>query len=57
MQSLMNSLAFPGKFIGCLLAGPFIERWGHKKVFYGLSALSIIGIISELAIIHANLHY
>lgn len=43
----MSSLAFIGKFIGCLVAGPLIERLGHRKVFVGLCVVSIIGVISE----------
>ena len=45
--SLLSSLAFIGKFIGCFAAGPLIEWVGHRKVFYGLSAVSYIGVISE----------
>lgn len=43
--SLMSSLAFVGKLIGCLLSGPLIECLGHRKVFVVLSALSIIGVV------------
>ncbi|KAH8891220.1 putative sugar transporter [Thozetella sp. PMI_491] len=46
--SLMSSLAFIGKFIGCFVAGPAIERFGHRAVFFGLSAVSVIGVIIEL---------
>lgn len=46
--SLLSSLPFIGKFIGCLGAGPAIERFGHRSVFFGLSAISFIGIISML---------
>jgi SP family sugar:H+ symporter-like MFS transporter len=46
--SLLSSLAFIGKFIGCLIAGPAVERFGHRVVFFGLSVVSVIGIISEL---------
>jgi MFS family permease len=47
--SLLSSLAFIGKFIGCFVAGPAIERFGHRMVFFGLSIVSFIGIISTLA--------
>jgi MFS family permease len=47
--SLLTSLAFIGKFAGCLLAGPAIEKYGHRTVFFGLSIISVIGIISEFA--------
>lgn len=45
--SLISSLPFIGKFIGCFAAGPAIERFGHRTVFFGLSVVSIIGIISR----------
>ncbi|UKZ91691.1 uncharacterized protein TrAFT101_006663 [Trichoderma asperellum] len=46
--SLLSSLAFIGKFIGCFLAGPCIERFGHRIVFIMLSVVSAIGIIVEI---------
>ncbi|KAJ9635683.1 uncharacterized protein PV06_08844 [Exophiala oligosperma] len=46
--SLLSSLAFIGKFIGCIAAGPLIERYGHRVVFYILSVISTIGIIIEI---------
>ncbi|CAI7582333.1 unnamed protein product [Penicillium crustosum] len=45
--SLLSSLAFIGKFLGCLAAGPAIEKYGHRMVFYALSVISIIGVIGE----------
>lgn len=42
----MSSLPFLGKFLGCFIAGPAIERFGHRVVFFGLSIVSFIGIIS-----------
>ncbi|OQE20570.1 hypothetical protein PENSTE_c013G02249 [Penicillium steckii] len=46
--SLLTSLAFIGKFVGCLFAGPAIENYGHRMVFFGLSIISVIGIIIEM---------
>ncbi|CAG8282028.1 unnamed protein product [Penicillium salamii] len=46
--SLLSSLAFIGKFIGCFVAGPAIEKYGHRIVFYALSVISIIGVIIEI---------
>ncbi|KAL2831559.1 general substrate transporter [Aspergillus cavernicola] len=46
--SLLSSLAFIGKFIGCFFAGPAIEKYGHRVVFYALSVISIIGVIVEI---------
>ncbi|KAL1856418.1 hypothetical protein VTK73DRAFT_8293 [Phialemonium thermophilum] len=44
--SLISSLPFIGKFLGCLLAGPAIEKFGHRPVFQGLSVVSVVGIIT-----------
>ncbi|WVF67472.1 hypothetical protein IAT40_002228 [Kwoniella sp. CBS 6097] len=46
--SLLSSLAFIGKFLGCLFAGSIIERFGHRATFYILSGISLIGIIIEM---------
>ncbi|CAK7199498.1 hypothetical protein SEUCBS139899_002178 [Sporothrix eucalyptigena] len=46
--SLISSLPFIGKFFGCLLAGPAIERFGHRMVFWALSVVSIVGIVIEI---------
>ncbi|KAL4922079.1 general substrate transporter [Aspergillus aurantiobrunneus] len=46
--SLVSSLAFIGKFIGCFVAGPAIEKYGHRMVFYALSLISIVGAIVEI---------
>jgi SP family sugar:H+ symporter-like MFS transporter len=39
-SSLLSSLAFIGKFLGCLIAGPTIEKFGHRAVFFGLSVVA-----------------
>lgn len=54
--SLLSSLPFIGKFIGCFVAGPMIEKYGHRVVFYALSVISIIGVISELNIPKTSCH-
>ncbi|KAJ5692590.1 hypothetical protein N7462_002013 [Penicillium macrosclerotiorum] len=46
--SILTSLAFIGKLIGCLAAGPAIERFCHRILFFFLSAVSVIGIIVEI---------
>ncbi|BCS28345.1 sugar porter family MFS transporter [Aspergillus puulaauensis] len=46
--SLLSSLPFIGKFIGCFVAGPMIEKYGHRVVFHALSVISIIGVIIEI---------
>ncbi|KAI0470779.1 putative sugar transporter [Xylariaceae sp. FL0804] len=47
-KSLMGSLAFIGEFLGSLVAAQSIERFGHREVFYLLSAVSFIGVVVEL---------
>lgn len=54
--SLLSSLPFIGKFIGCFFAGPMIERYGHRMVFHALSVISIIGVISELNLLNKSSH-
>ncbi|RSL59922.1 hypothetical protein CEP54_007014 [Fusarium duplospermum] len=46
--SIMSSIPFIGKFLGCLVAGPAIERYGHRMVFVILSVISFIGVILEI---------
>jgi SP family sugar:H+ symporter-like MFS transporter len=53
--SLLSSLAFIGKFAGCVLAGPLIERWGHRAVFLILAAVSYVGIVSTYNTISAGM--
>lgn len=55
--SLLTALAFIGKFAGCLFAGPAIEKYGHRTVFFGLSVVSIVGVISESASLPANTYH
>lgn len=45
---MLSSLPFIGKFIGCLAAGPAIERVGHRMVFFALSLVSVVGVIIEI---------
>ncbi|KAH8896670.1 general substrate transporter [Thozetella sp. PMI_491] len=42
--SLLTSLAFIGKFLGCFIAGPMIEKFGHRIVFFIIAAVSAVGI-------------
>lgn len=46
--SLLSSLAFIGKFVGCFAAGPAIERFGHRILFFITAVVSAIGIIIEI---------
>ncbi|KAI0147262.1 putative sugar transporter [Xylariaceae sp. FL1272] len=47
--SLSTSLALIGKFIGCIVAGPAIEKFGHRIVFFVLCGVAFIGIILEIS--------
>ena len=46
-QSLLSSLAFIGKFVGCMMCGPMIEHFGHRLVFVFMCGFSYIGILGE----------
>ncbi|KAM0492553.1 hypothetical protein ACHAP8_009908 [Fusarium lateritium] len=46
--SIISSIPFIGKFLGCLFAGPAIEKLGHRIVFVFLSIISVIGVILEI---------
>ncbi|CAG2018187.1 unnamed protein product [Fusarium graminearum] len=46
--SIISSIPFIGKFLGCLFAGPAIEKFGHRIVFILLSIISFIGVILEI---------
>ncbi|KAF5026819.1 hypothetical protein F66182_1103 [Fusarium sp. NRRL 66182] len=46
--SIMSSIPFIGKFVGCLVAGSAIERYGHRIVFVLLSIISFAGVILEI---------
>ncbi|CAG1965224.1 unnamed protein product [Fusarium graminearum] len=46
--SIISSIPFIGKFLGCLFAGPAIEKFGHRIVFILLSIVSFIGVILEI---------
>ncbi|CEI60068.1 unnamed protein product [Fusarium venenatum] len=46
--SIISSIPFIGKFLGCLFAGPAIEKLGHRIVFILLSIISVVGVILEV---------
>ncbi|EYB25407.1 hypothetical protein FG05_30439 [Fusarium graminearum] len=46
--SIISSIPFIGKFLGCLFAGRAIENFGHRIVFILLSVISFIGVILEI---------
>lgn len=45
--SMMNSLPWIGKFLGCLNAEPIIDRLGYKKTVYIVAAIQIVAVISK----------
>lgn len=46
-QSLMNSLPLIGKFLGTIIVGPIIEKFGHKYTMAFTCGVQIVGPISE----------
>ncbi|KAM5363424.1 hypothetical protein ACJZ2D_011991 [Fusarium nematophilum] len=48
--SIMSSIPFIGKFLGCFVAGSAIERYGHRLVFVIFSVISFIGVIMEITV-------
>lgn len=44
----MTSLAFVGKLIGTMIAGPCTERFGHSTGMVLLCVVTIVGTIIEL---------
>lgn len=46
-QSLMNSLPLIGKFLGTVIVGPIIERFGHKYTMAFTCCVQVVGPISE----------
>lgn len=47
-QSLMNSLPLIGKFLGAVIVGPIIERFGHKYTMAFTCCIQVVGPISML---------
>ena len=46
-RSLMNSLPWIGKILGCMFSDTFIERLGYKKTMYVIGVVQIAGIICQ----------
>lgn len=47
LQSLMNSIPLIGKFLGTVIVGPIIEKFGHKYTMAFTCVVQIVGPISE----------
>ncbi len=47
LSSVMNSVPFLGKLVGCLMSGPLMERYGRKAGLYAICVISIIGSILQ----------
>lgn len=45
----MNSLPLIGKFLGTVIVGPIIERFGHRWTMTFTCGVQIVGPISEFA--------
>lgn len=46
-QSMMNSLPWIGKIIGCLGGEGVIERLGFKRSMYLVSVIQVVGVTSK----------
>ncbi|OZJ02724.1 hypothetical protein BZG36_05103, partial [Bifiguratus adelaidae] len=49
LSSIMNSTPFLGKFIGTLMCGPLMARYGRKPAMFAIAIISIIGVILQCA--------
>ncbi|GLA55823.1 hypothetical protein AnigIFM63604_002907 [Aspergillus niger] len=47
-KSLMNSIPWIGKLVGCFLAEPLIERTGYRKAIIVTSVVQVIALIIEM---------
>ncbi|OJJ00793.1 hypothetical protein ASPVEDRAFT_149709 [Aspergillus versicolor CBS 583.65] len=47
-KSLMNSIPWIGKFVGCFLVEPLIERVGYRKSIIVTSVVQIVALIIEM---------
>jgi len=47
-KTLMNSLVWIGKILGCLASDEFIDRTGYKRTMHAAAIIQIVTIISEL---------
>ncbi|RMJ15209.1 hypothetical protein CDV36_005138 [Fusarium kuroshium] len=48
LQSLMNSLPLIGKFLGTVIVGPIIERFGHRYTMAFTCCIQVIGPIIQV---------
>lgn len=46
-RSLMNSLPWIGKILGCGFSDTFIEHLGYKKTMYAAAVVQIIGVVRK----------
>lgn len=51
-KSMMNSLPWIGKIIGCFGAEHIIQKLGYRKTMYIAAAIQIVAIISKCAAIN-----
>lgn len=50
-QSLMNSLPLIGKFLGTVIVGPIVEKFGHKWAMAFTCAVQCVGPVSKCRIL------
>jgi MFS family permease len=46
-RSIMNSVVFIGKGLGCLVFEPIVSWIGYKKLMFIIMALQIVGVVGE----------
>ncbi|KAL3484024.1 general substrate transporter [Aspergillus germanicus] len=46
--SMMNSLPLIGKFLGAVVVGPMIERWGHRMSMAITCCVQIVGTVIQV---------
>ncbi|KAH8901337.1 general substrate transporter [Thozetella sp. PMI_491] len=51
-KSIMNSVNWTGKLVGCAIFEPMIERLGFKKTVYVLASIQIVAVILEISATH-----
>lgn len=47
LQSLMNSIPLIGKFLGTVIVGPIIEKFGHRWTMAFTCSVQVVGPISK----------
>lgn len=48
-KSIMNSVNWTGKLVGCAIFEPLLDRFGYKRTVYILAAIQIVAVILEVS--------